>query len=277
MAMNSSWRRWIPWRGLRAAVIIYLSVLLMLRFVENRLIFAPRREPYNSWRPPTPEARDVAFTASDGTKLTGWYMPHPQPQAVALFTCGNGGNMSYWRDYFRTLHQRCRVSLLGFDYRGYGRSDGSPSEAGVLDDARSARRWLADEAGLPEDRIVVIGRSIGGGVAIDLATDGARALVVENTFTSLPEIAARLYPFLPVRWAMRTRFDSLKKIAGYRGPLFISHGDADELVPFEMGKQLFDAAGSTMKRFHVVHNGEHNDPQPEEYYEALSAFLAELP
>ena len=122
-----------------------------------------------------------------------------------------------------------------------------------------------------------MGRSLGGGVAVDLARDGARALVVESSFTSLPDVAATLFPFLPVRYVMRTRFNSLGAIADYRNPLFISHGDADELVPFAMGRTLYDAAGSTQKRFYTVPGGYHNDPQPDEFYDELGRFFAELP
>jgi len=246
-------------------------------FIENSLIFFPSRVPNVSWTPPTPGGEDVVFESEDGTRLVGWYLPHPDPHAVVLFHNGNGGNMSHWREPFRRLHDRCRVTLMGFDYRGYGRSSGSPDEKGVLADARAARKWLATKTGTPENRIVLMGRSLGGGVAINLAKDGARAVVVESTFTSLPDVAARIYPWLPIRWVMRTKFDSLATLADYRNPLFISHGDADELVPYSMGRALYDTAGSTMKRFYVVPDGRHNDLPPLAYYDELNEFFAELP
>lgn len=264
-------------RVVRTTAVAYLIVLLMFLYIENRLIFAPRREPWISWQPPTPDGEEVAFSSPDGTKLHGWYLPHPDPTAVVLFANGNGGNMTYWREDFATLHHRCRATVMAFDYRGYGRSEGSPSGTGILQDARAARTWLAERAKLDEDRIVLMGRSIGGAVAVDLARDGARGLVVENAFTSLPEVAARLYPWLPVRTFMRTRLNSLSAVADYRSPLMVSHGDADELVPYEMGRRLYDAAGSSQKRFHTVSGGGHNDPQPPDYYDELASFLAELP
>ncbi|MGC3966423.1 MAG: alpha/beta hydrolase [Pirellulales bacterium] len=241
--------RYVPWRAVRWLACAYLGVLLMLMFVENRLIFAPNRNPRGTWNPPTAQGENVTFKAGDGTSLTGWYLPRSQPKAVVLFACGNGGNMSYWADYFRTLQLQLDATIMGFNYRGYGTSEGSPSEKGVLDDARSARRWLAERAGVAEKDVVLIGRSLGGGVVADLAQDGCRALVIESSFTSLPDVAARIYPFLPVRYVMRTRFDSLRKLAGYSGPLFISHGDADELIPLAMGQALFEASPGSTKKF----------------------------
>lgn len=264
-------------RILRLLAVAYLLVLLMFLFIENRLIFVPRSEPWVSWQPPTPGGEDVTFAAADGTKLAGWYLPHPSPTAVVLFANGNGGNMTYWREDFETIHHRCRATILGFDYRGYGRSEGSPSGAGILQDARAARTWLARRASVAEDRIVLMGRSIGGGVACDLARDGARGLVVESSFTSLPDVAALLFPWLPVRTFMRTRLNSVEAVVDYRNPLFVSHGDADELVPYAMGRKLYDAAASTQKRFYTVPGGMHNDPQPPGYYDELASFLAELP
>ena len=263
----------IPWRLLRFAVVAYLGLLLMLLFIENRLIFMPSRNPRGTWNPPTAQGEQVTFAATDGTKLSGWYLPHARPRHVVLFACGNGGNMSYWADYFKTLQHQLDATILGFNYRGYGLSEGSPSEAGVLDDARSARRWLAVRCGVPEERVVLIGRSLGGGVVVDLAQDGCRALVVESSFTSLPDVAARIFPFLPVRWVMRTRFDSLRKIAAYEGPLFVSHGDADELVPHAMGRALFESAPAKKKQFFNIADGGHNDPQPPSYFRELGGFL----
>jgi len=267
----------LAWRFAKLAGVAYVCVLLMLFLIENKLIYHPRKDARGEWTPPTPQSEQVSFVSADGTELAGWYMPHPQPRGVVLFACGNGGNMSYWSGDFRTLHHELKLTVLGFDYRGYGRSAGSPSEAGILADARAARAWLAEREGIAEGNVILMGRSLGGGVASDLAQDGCRALVIESSFTSLPDVAARIYPFLPVRYVMRTRFDSLSKIRNYHGPLLVSHGSADELVPYAMGQALFDASPSTRKKFFTVPDGYHNDPQPPGYYRALDAFLDELP
>lgn len=267
----------ILWRPLRLVAIAFLVVMLMLMFLENSLIYHPRQEASGGWTPPTKGGEQVSFTSADGTALSGWYLPHPQARGVVLFHCGNGGNMSYWSGPFQTLHGDLKLTVFGFDYRGYGRSAGSPHESGILADARAARTWLAQREGIPESQIILMGRSLGGGVATDLSQDGCRALIIESSFTALPDVAAKIYPFLPVRWVMRTRFDSLSKIRNHSAPLFISHGDADELIPFAMGQTLYEAAPSSTKRFYKVPRGGHNDSQPYGYYRELSAFIDELP
>ena len=243
--------------------------------VEKSLVFAPSRYPAGDWQPAGLAFEDAWFTAKDGMRLHGWYVPHPQPRAVVLFCHGNGGNVALWADVLRILHDRMGVTAMGFDYRGYGRSEGTPSEAGVLADGRAARRWLAQRAGIPENQIVLMGRSLGGAVAVDLAAEGARGLILESTFTSMPEVGHATMPWLPVRMLMQTQFNSLAKIGNYHGPLLQSHGTADRLIPFAMGRQLF-AAANEPKQFIAIPGGDHNDPQTDAYYAALFKFLGRL-
>ncbi len=241
---------------------------------ERSMVFVPSPYPEGNWQPAGVPFEDAWFTSADGTRLHGWYLAHPNPRAVVLYCHGNGGNVAMWSDALRNLHDRVQVSVLGFDYRGYGRSEGMPDEAGVLADARAARAWLSHRAGVEEDEIVLIGRSLGGAVAIDLAaSDGARALVLESTFTSLPALARILMPQLPVQAIMRTKFDSLAKIGDYRGPLMHTHGTGDRLIPLAMARELH-AAANEPKQFIALPNLDHNDPQPASYYPALADFLA---
>jgi fermentation-respiration switch protein FrsA (DUF1100 family) len=143
----------------------------------------------------------------------------------------------------------------------------------VLADGRAARAWLAQKAGVKETDVVLLGRSLGAAVAVDMATaDGARGLVLESAFTSIADMAAHHYPWLPARAFLRTKLDSLAKIADYRGPLLQSHGDADSIVPYSMGRRLFDAA-SQPKRFVTLSGADHNDSQSRAYYDALIEFL----
>ena len=245
--------------------------------VERRSIFQPDKYPAGDWNPTAVLVQDANFAAPDGTQLHGWYVRHPRPRAHALLLHGNAGNVTLLADTLRVLNQRHGLAVLALDYRGYGRSEGKPTEGGVLMDARAARAWLAQKEGIAESDVVLMGFSLGGGVAVDLAAeDGARGLVLANTFTSLPDVAEHHMQWLPTSWLMTMRMNSLEKIKRYHGPLLISHGDADEVIPYEQGLALFQAAGEP-KRLVTVRGGKHNDPQPEEYRLALDEFLSQLP
>jgi len=196
---------------------------------------------------------------------------------VVLYAGGNAETIAGNRWLLQLFRDKLGCSILIFDYRGYGQSEGTPSERGILADARAARHWLADRAGVAEADIVLVGHSLGGGVMVDLAArDGARALVLENTFSSLPDVASRHIKFLPVRLMMTTRLDSRSKIRDYRGPLLQTHGDADRVIPFDLGRRLFDGANEP-KKFVAIPGGGHNDPPTREYLEALDQFLGSLP
>jgi fermentation-respiration switch protein FrsA (DUF1100 family) len=248
-------------------------VLGVMMFFEESFVFFPTRYPDGNWQPKALNVEDAWFESADGVRLHGWYLPHDDPRAVVLFCHGNGGNITHRAEMLRILHDGAGVAVLAFDYRGYGRSEGKPSEAGVLADARAARQWLARRAGVQQADVVLMGRSLGGAVAVDLAaSDGARGLVVESSFNSLPDVAAYHYPWFPVRWVMRNRFDSAAKIGAYHGPLLQSHGTADTIVPYRFGRLLFEAANEP-KTFVELPGLAHNDFQPLEYYEALIAFL----
>lgn len=143
--------------------------------LERSLLFYPTPSHGDANRQPKGlDAQNAHFQSADGTKLHGWYLRHPDPRAVVLFCHGNAGNIRHRAGLLKGLQQRIGVSAMIFDYRGYGHSEGTPTEAGVMADARAARKWLAQREGIAEDRIVVMGRSIGGAVAVDLAAgDGA--------------------------------------------------------------------------------------------------------
>ncbi len=248
-----------------------------LTALERSLLFFPRPYPEGDWAPKDLVHEDAWFEAEDGTKLHGWFCPVAQPRAVLLYAHGNAGNVASCKWPLRLLQEKLGVSVLAFDYRGYGRSTGAPTEAGILADARAARRWLAGRTGVAETDIVLLGRSLGGAVAVDLAAhDGARGLILENTFTSMPEVAACKTSTFSVQRLMRVRLDSLAKIGAYHGPLLQTHGDADQTVPCELGRRLF-AAANEPKRFLPVRGGGHNDPPSLEYYRALNEFLEALP
>ena len=261
------------WRFFRIPLIAYVMVVLVAMWGENQLIFIPFNSTVGDWQPEGLEFEDAEFQAADGTKLHGWYVPAENPSAVVLFCHGNAGNITFRSDLMLAMQQQVGATILVFDYRGYGRSEGSPDEQGVLQDARAARSWLAKRTGVAEKEIVLMGESLGGGVAVDLAAkDGARALVLEDTFTSLPDMAAYHYWWLPVRLLMRSRLDSLSLIGQYHGPLLMAHGDADSIVPIEYAQRLF-AAANEPKKFFVQPGADHNDPRSDEFYAELKEFL----
>jgi hypothetical protein len=271
-------RRWLgsAWRVVRVLLVGYLLALLVMSFFEDSFIFVPSNYAEDDWRPPGLEFEEAHFQAADGTRLHGWYVPHPGSHAAILFLHGNGGNITHRAFPLRMLHDRAGASVLIFDYRGYGRSQGRPSAQGVLADARAARKWLAAREGCRQGDLVLMGESLGGAVAVQLAAaDGAKALVLESTFSSLPDVAAHHFPWLPVRWLMRTRFDSIGRIAAYHGPLLQSHGPADTIIPFALGRRLFDAANEP-KQFITIPRCDHNDSRPPWYYDELAKFLTRV-
>jgi uncharacterized protein len=266
-----------PW--LRWPILVggsYGFVLVALMLFENKLIFHPIRYPDGDWEPNGLVVEDVWFQADDGTKLHGWFVPHPAPKAVVLFTHGNGGNITHRSDLMHEMRARLGVATFAFDYRGYGRSDGSPSGKGILADARAARVWLMNKTGLPADRLVLFGESLGGAVAVQLAADGgARGLVLQNTFDSLGAVAACHYPWAPVRLLLSTKLDSVGAIRAYHGPLLQFHGDRDRIVPYDCGRRLFEAANEP-KQLVTVAGGDHNDGWPFEFYRAFASFLERI-
>ncbi|WP_172992248.1 alpha/beta hydrolase [Lacipirellula parvula] len=256
----------------------YLAVVVMLSLVERWLVYPAPSAREGDWVAADFKHEDIEFNGADGAKLHGWYVPHPNPKAVVLFCHGNGENVAELRPLLEKLHDRTDVSIFAWDYRGYGKSVGRPHESNLLADARAAQLVLAKRAGVEPSDIVVYGRSLGGAVAVGLASEHpVRGMVLERTFADMVETAAYHFPWLPVRWVMKNRYPSIERIVTYRGPLFQSHGTADEVVPFEMGKKLFDAATTAQKTFFVVEEGSHNAPQPDEYYKALGEFLDSLP
>jgi fermentation-respiration switch protein FrsA (DUF1100 family) len=270
------WRRNLARLALFVGTI-YLAIVILMSMQLDSLIFFPSRYPEGDWQPRGLRFEDAHFAASDGTRLHGWYLPADNPRAVVLFAHGNGGNLSDRADIGYLLSQRLGASVLMFDYRGYGRSEGEPTIPGVLDDARAARRWLAERAGVSESQIVLMGESLGGGVMIQLAAhDGARALILENTFSSLADVGAVHYPWLPVRFVLGDKLDSTAVIAKYRGPLLQIHGDADQIIPMTLGRKLFEAANEP-KRWVTISGADHNDPRTKQAAQALDEFLGSLP
>ncbi|HEY1065197.1 MAG TPA: alpha/beta hydrolase, partial [Pirellulales bacterium] len=199
-------------------------------------------------------------------------------RAVMLYFHGSKDRLDDSAVRLQRTAQRYNVTIMGFDYRGHGRSEGRPSESAVLDDARAARSYLAKRTGVSEQAIVLLGSGFGTGIAVDLAAyDGCRGLILENAYTSLRDAADSQAPgwMKPSRF-MDTRMSSIYKITFYHGPLLQCHGDANTVVPFEQGRQLFKTANDP-KKFVTIRNGKHDDPLSEEFKAAIDEFIQFLP
>ena len=252
-----------------------LGNLSPLQPVEKSLIYHPTEWPADFAIPENAPVEEAWFTAADGTQIHGLFAEHPNPKGVALVCHGNAGNVADRVGSLSILNQAHQLSVLMFDYRGFGKSDGKPDEQGLYMDARAARKWLAQRAGCEEADVIIMGRSLGGAVAIDLAAkDGAKALVIASTFTSMPEVAKQHAKLLPTGLMMTQRLDSVSKIKNYSGPLLQSHGRDDQLIPIQIGRKLHSAAPGK-KRFIEVEGG-HNAPQSPEYRKALEELLNSL-
>jgi uncharacterized protein len=264
-------------RLLVGAILCYLGVLLVLSLLENWLLFHPLRATVYWLPPPNSRVEDVYLHTLSGTRIHAWWCPgqdwHPS-QGAMLYCHGNAGNLSCRADAIAHWQQALDLSVLIFDYPGYGRSEGRPSEAGCYADA--AYDWLTRTMAVPSERLLLYGGSLGGGVAVDLASrQPHRALILVKTFTSIPDAAQCVYPWLPARWLVRNRFDNLEKIARCSRPIFVAHGTGDRLIPFSHGQRLFTAA-SEPKHFLAMAGLDHNDGLSPEFFAALHSFLEQF-
>jgi fermentation-respiration switch protein FrsA (DUF1100 family) len=267
---------------------IYLLLLLSLgvfallgghnRVIESNFIFFPEKAIAATPGSVGLDFEDVYFTTIDDVKLHGWFVPG-ESEVTWLWFHGNAGNIGHRLDNLSILRDRLGVSVFLFDYRGYGLSEGQVSEDGTYLDAEAALAYLRSRQDVDRGKIVFFGRSLGCAVAVDLASRRRpHGLILESPFTSISDMAKRTVPLIPLGALLRTKFDSLSKIDGISAPLLILHGDRDEMVPIELGQQLYEAANEP-KEFYTIPGAGHNDTYVvggEEYFAVLSRFLAGL-
>ncbi len=271
-----SWRR-----SLLYVVIGYLGFVLMLVFLENKLLYHPTNGVGGNWVAPPANSgiEDVDLTSSDGTRIHAWYCPHPTSDEALLYCHGNAGNISWRGNSVVKLRDLVGVSVLIFDYPGYGKSDGSPSEQGCYDAAEAGYVWLTETKKFAPKKTLIYGGSLGGGIAVDLASRKEhRGLVLVKTFTSAPDAACSIYWWLPVpiRSLMTNQFDNVSKIDKCHRPVFVAHGAADEIIPHALGERLF-AAAHEPKEFMSIPGNSHNDPMPTEFFTKVRAFFQANP
>ena len=266
------------------ATLAYAALLLLVFVAQPHLIY------FNETGRDiiaTPDQAGLAYepvklSTVDGETLHGWFVPAPAKgvdKGTVLFFHGNAGNISHRMEYLLMFH-RLGYDTFIFDYRGYGQSSGSPSESGTSLDAEAAWRYLTATKGISPARMVLFGESLGGAVAARLAAhvtaSGAMpaALVLASTFTSVPDVAAKIYPFLPVRLLSRFDYNTLGYLRSVTSPVFIAHSPQDEIIPFEHGRTLYQAAPEP-KQFLELQGG-HNDGfifMRETWVKALGEFI----
>ncbi len=263
---------------MRAVVVSLLcagALLVLMGSLVDRILFQP--SPGVDIDPGAHGAESLYLVTGDGVRVHAFYLPAPGASRALLFLHGNAGNASH-RLPNAMLLQQLGVHVLLLDYRGYGLSEGQPSEAGVYRDARAALAHLQETRGIPGERIVVFGRSLGGAVAVDLAQERELAgVILESTFTSLPELA-RTIAWPVGRLLVRSGFDSIGKISRVRAPLLFFHGDRDEVVPYDLGRRLYEAAPNA-RAFETLAGAGHNDTVQmggRAYLERIGRFLDEV-
>jgi len=261
-----------------AVLLAYGGVLWWVYRSQAERVYLPSREILTTPGQHGISYEEIFFRAADGVRLHGWYVPCEESRRVLLFFHGNRGNIS---DRMETIAM-CRqlgLAILLFDYRGYGRSEGTPSESGTYQDALAAWTWLVAQRGVAAGRIVLLGRSLGAAIATWLAAQcSPGALIVESTFTSLPDLAAAIHPLLPVRLLSRYQYPVLENLGQVHCPVLVVHSREDEVIPFAHGKRLFEAANPP-KEFLVIEGNHYAGylAAGRRYIEGISGFLEKYP
>jgi fermentation-respiration switch protein FrsA (DUF1100 family) len=265
---------------LLAAIACYAALALVVYLMQARMLYLADLPGRALERTPADidvEYEDVSIETSDGVRLHGWFIPGSGDR-ILLFFHGNAGNISHRLESIRQFLE-LGLSVLIIDYRGYGQSEGRTTEQGIYRDADAAWRYLTGDRGAQPERIVLFGRSMGASAAAYLATHHhPLALIVESSFTSVPDIAGEYYPWLPVRWLSRLRHSTEEFVSQARTPVLVIHSRDDEIVPFPHGEAIFAAAAEPRSFLGI--RGSHNDAflrDEANYLAGIRTFLDALP
>lgn len=248
----------------------YLLLLVWAYVTQERMLYFPSHEVYSTPAHAGLEYKELTLKTTDGVEISAWHIPADNARGLLIFCHGNAGNISHRVDSIGIFH-RLGLDVLIFDYRGYGRSGGSPDEEGTYLDAEAAWDYAVDELKVEPDRIILFGRSLGAAVAAELAVRKAGAggagtskgpsppagLILESSFTSVPDLGARFYPFLPVRLLARYKYDTINKVKELSVPTLVIHSLEDEIAPYEHGRRIFAAAAGPKEFLQI--SGGHND------------------
>jgi hypothetical protein len=243
---------------IRIALAVYLGLGLILYLMQSKFTFQPTRELLYNPGDIGLEYEKVHLKTPDNLLLSAWYIPAKNAEFTILFCHGNGGNMMHRLDTLNIFYE-LGINCLIFDYRGYGTSQGKPTEQGVYTDARTAYDWLINEKKISPENIILFGRSIGGSVAAHLANDvEVRGLILESCFTSYADIGRKFYPYMPVKLLAKYSFNTFEYVEKLECPIFVIHSRSDEIIPFELGLRLYEQAANEPKEFLEIF-GSHNE------------------
>lgn len=260
-------------------IIIILSIYILLSVYlfafQSRQVYFPDRVLITDPSSMGFDFEKISLKTEDGINLSAWYIPSENARGVILFCHGNAGNISHRLESIQ-IFNRLRLDVFIFDYRGYGQSDGKPTEVGTYMDSESAWRFLVEERQISPNSIIVFGRSLGGAIATWLShkhTPGA--LILESTFTSATDIATKMYPYLPMRLLLRFNYNTVDYLEKVACPVLVVHSPDDEIMPFSHGKHLFDIAKEPKDFLEI--SGTHNQgflTSDEVYENGLGVFIS---
>ena len=258
-----------------AVLVTLIGLFSLIRYIEKRSLYFPLRAIEVTPHDIGLEYEEIIVSTGDGVRISGWFIPSPAPRATILLSHGNGGNISHRLDKIKVLND-LKVNVLIFDYRGYGMSKGRPSEQGLYLDCEAMYRYLVNEKNTPPEKIIGYGESLGGAVIIDLAGRlPLGGIIIEGSFTSIRDMAKHYLPFIPT-FVYKTTFNSIDKIMKVTSPKLHFHSMSDDVVPYELGKKLFDNAQGPKKFVNL--QGGHNDSfliSEETYAAGLDSFIGE--
>ena len=267
------------WKLLLFGACIYLVLIAFVYYSQSSLIYYPNMPGRNLVDTPERISRkyeNVLFETGDNIKLHGWFIPAKNAKGTVLFFHGNAGNISHRLESIDVFN-RLDLNVFIIDYRGYGQSEGKVTEKGTYRDAEAAWIYLTETRGISAKKIIIFGRSLGASIATWLASKHSpAALVIESGFTSIPSMAKRIYPFLPVRWLTYFQYDTKKNVTKISCPILVVHSKNDEIIPFEEGREIYNAAPEA-KQFLELQGG-HNDGfliSGSIYVEGLRSFISE--
>lgn len=255
-------------------VLGYLVIVAFAYVKQGGMLYFPMKEISATPKDIGLDFEDITLKTEDGLNISAWYVPSENERGVLLFFHGNAGNISHRLDSIRIFHD-LDLSVLIVDYRGYGKSEGQPTEKGTYIDAEAAWDYLVNVKNVKPEKVILFGRSLGSAVAAETALKHkAGALIIESGFTSVPDLGSRFYPYLPVRLISRYHYSTIDKVGKINIPKLFVHSPADEIIPFDHGLALYKNAVEPKEFLGIT--GGHNDGffvSGKTYTDGLDAFI----